>query len=58
MTYGLERVLPVEIVLAPDARLAAGQVPWRKLDEQSRLRLVERQLKSARPMIDGFPLAL
>ncbi len=57
MTYGLDRRLPDENITA-EAALRASFAAWRKLDEQSRLRLVERQLKPANDLIDGYPLAL
>ncbi|MBA2770800.1 MAG: hypothetical protein H0U34_02095 [Sphingomonas sp.] len=47
MIYGLDTRLPDENAAA-----------WRKLDERSRLRLVERELKPANDRIDGYPLAL
>ncbi len=46
MTYGLDRSRRV------------GFAAWRKLDQQSRLHLVERQLKPADDLGDGYPPAL
>lgn len=60
MTYGLDRRLPDETAPAEDSQINARVrfAGWRRLDEQSRLRLVERQLKPANDLIDGYPLAL
>ncbi|HYI42080.1 MAG TPA: hypothetical protein VD768_00445 [Sphingomicrobium sp.] len=59
MTYGLDRLLPDETVAseAPRPR-RIGFGRWRSLDSQSRLLLVERELRPANDLIDGFPLAL
>ena len=56
MTYGLDRLFREDGAPAvwPRSRLRA----WRLLDAQSRLKLVEAQLKPARELADGFPLAL
>jgi hypothetical protein len=54
MTYGLDTRLPNESTKA--RRVGFGH--WRSLDSQSRLRLVERELKPANDVIDGFPFAL
>ncbi len=47
MTYGLDTRLPDE-----------NSAAWRKLDEQSRFRLIERRLKPGNDLIDGYPPAL
>ncbi len=57
MIYGLNTRLPVGNAGAEDVA-RSGFAAWRKLDDQSRLRLVERQLKPANDLIDGYPLAL
>lgn len=60
MTYGLDRRLPSETAPAgaPRARANMRLSAWRQLDEQSRLRLIERELRPANDLIDGFPPAV
>jgi hypothetical protein len=53
MTYGLDRR-----ALNENETPTALQRPWRQLDGQSRLRLIERELNPAGEGIDGYPLAL
>jgi hypothetical protein len=55
MTYGLDRRVPDEP--APRAR-RIGFGAWRSLDSQSRLLMVERELKPANDLIDEYPVAL
>ncbi len=57
MIYGLDTRLPDENA-GPEDVVRSGFAAWRKLDDKSRLRLVERQLKPANDLIDGYPLAL
>jgi len=58
MTYGLEIRLPSERATpAPKVR-RIGFGAWRSLDSQSRLLMIERELKPANDLIDGYPLAL
>ena len=59
MTYGLDRRLPEETPAAEalqPRRIGFGR--WRSLDSQTRLLMVERELRPANDLIDGFPLAL
>ena len=58
MTYGLDRRLPAETNDSSPGRARVRLVGWRRLDEQSRLRLVERELRPANDLIDGYPQAL
>lgn len=58
MTYGLDRRLPAETNDASPARARVRFAGWRRLDEQSRLQLVERQLRPANDYFDGYPVAL
>lgn len=60
MTYGIDRLVPDDNAAAEPvgARVGIGFAAWRKLDDQSRLRLVERELKPANDFIDSYPLAL
>jgi hypothetical protein len=65
VTYSLDRGLFVENGPADQAAIAAASrravrfLPWRKLDSERRLRLVEEALKTpANDVIDGFPLVL
>jgi len=58
MIYGLDRALPSDKEAAAAGNNPACMAAWRKLDEQSRLRLVERELNAPRHLIDGYPLAL
>ena len=58
MTYGLDRRLPAETNAASPARASVRFVAWRRLDEQSRLQLVERELRPANDHVDGYPVAL
>jgi len=53
MTYGLDRR-----ALSENETPIALQRPWRQLDGQSRLRMIERELNTAGEAIDGFPLVL
>jgi hypothetical protein len=57
MTYGLDRRSPDELE-ATQARHSIGFSRWRSLDPRSRLLMVERELRPANDLIDGFPLAL
>ena len=56
MTYGHDRVLPAESATSPSLR--PQFTAWRKLDDRSRMKLVERELKPANDLIDGYPIAL
>jgi len=56
MTYGLDRLFRDE--KAPAVRPRNRYRMWRRLDHQSRLRLIEAELKPANGRIDGYPLAL
>ncbi len=58
MTYGLARRLPAEPKDALPARARVRFVGWRRLDEQSRLQLIERELRPGNDLIDAYPLAL
>ena len=65
MTYGLNPGLFVEdgpanhAAKAAAARPAARFLPWRRLDAEHRLAVIERALQApANDLIDGFPLAL
>lgn len=65
MTYGLNRSLFLEdgpAVQAADAAASRPSVrflPWRRLNAEHRLAVIERALKSpANDVIDGYPLAL
>ena len=65
MTYSLARELFVEngpaeqAAIAAAARPSARFLPWRRLDPNRRLALVEEALKiPANDALDGFPLAL
>lgn len=59
MTYGLDRVLPSgngAFAGPKPRRVGFGQ--WRLLDSQTRLLLVERELRPANDLIDEYPVAL
>lgn len=58
MIYGLDRRLPAEPDHRPTEGAKAGFVGWRRLDEQSRLQLVERQLRPAQHRVGGYRAAL
>lgn len=65
MTYGLDHGLFIEngpaefAASAAAARPSARFLPWRKLDTERRLRLIEQALKTpANDVADGLPLAL
>ncbi len=48
-----------QAAVAAAARAAARVLPWRRLDSNRRLALVEDALKApANDVIDGYPLAL
>ena len=62
MTYGLSTRAFIED--GPVAQVARAESlrstarSWRALDEARRLELIERALKPANDLIDGYPLAL
>jgi hypothetical protein len=62
MTYGLDQQLFVEngpTITAARAKAArTAYRAWRKLGPDGRLALVQRKLKPANDLIDGYPLAL
>lgn len=62
MTYGLDSAVFIEngaAARAEQARLARSTArSWTALDRERRLALVERALRPANDLIDGYPLAL
>ena len=56
MTYGLDQLFREDSNAEPWPR--SPHRAWRRLDAQSRLKLVETELKPANDVIDGFPVAL
>lgn len=62
MTYGLNRAVFVEdgaAMRAEQVRLARSTArSWSMLDHDRRLALVDRALRPANDLIDGYPLAL
>lgn len=60
MTYGPDRRLPSETAHADacQSRIRVGSAVWRQLGPQCRLRLIERELRPANDLADGYPAAL
>lgn len=62
MTYGLNTAVFIEngpAARAEQVRLSRSAArSWTLLDRERRLALVERALRPANDLIDGFPLAL
>lgn len=62
MTYRLSPALFIEdgpaVQLGKTQASRSSARPWTMLDDDARLRLVERGLRPANDRIDAFPLAL